>query len=295
VKYACIARHRGEFPVRLMCRVLAVSPAGFYAAQRRPPSARVRGDQRLRLAIRAAHQASRRRYGAPKVHWELRAQGIRCGKKRVARLMREDGLRAKRPRSFRVTTQSSHSHPVAPNTLQRRFAVSDQPGRNRRWAADITYLPTREGWLYLAVVLDLASRLVVGWCLDTRLDQGLTLIALERALGRRRPRPGTLLHHSDRGSQYAGAAYRAQLARYGVTASMSRVGDCWDNAVVESFFATLKIELAHDAAWTTRAEAERALSDYIEVWYNQQRRNGSLGYRSPAQYEREMLNHAVPA
>jgi len=222
VKYACIARHRGEFPVRLMCRVLGVSPAGFYAAQRRPPSTRARGDQRLRLEIRAAHRASRQRYGAPKVHRELRAQGIRCGQKRVARLMRAEGLRGKRPRSFRITTQSTHAHPVAPNALQRRFAVPEQPGRDRTWVADITYLPTREGWLYLAVVLDLASRLVVGWCLDTRLDQGLTLTALERAIGRRQPLPGTLLHHSDRGVQYAATAYRALLARHGGTASERR-------------------------------------------------------------------------
>jgi transposase InsO family protein len=278
-----------------MCRVLGVSPAGFYAAQRRPPSPRARGDQRLRLAIRVAHRASRQRYGAPKVHRELRAQGIRGGQKRVARLMRADGLRGKRPRSFRVTTQSTHAHPVAPNTLQRRFAVPEQPGRDRTWVADITYLPTHEGWLYLAVVLDLASRLVVGWCLDTRLDQGLTLTALERALGRRQPLPGTLLHHSDRGVQYAATAYRALLARHGGTASMSRVGNCWDNAVVESFFATLKIELVHEAEWATRAEAHRAVGEYIDVGYNQQRRHASLGYRSPAQYETEVLNRAVPA
>jgi transposase InsO family protein len=228
------------------------------------------------------------------VHQELRAQGLRCGKKRVARLMRAEGLRGKRPRAFRRTTESTHAHPVAPHALQRRFAVPEQPGRDRRWVADITYLPTREGWLYLAVVLDLASRLVVGWCLDTRLDQGLTLTALARAIGRRRPRPG-LLHHSDRGVQYAATAYRALLVRHGGTASMSRAGNCWDNAVVESFFATLKIELVHEADWATRAEAQHAVREYIEVWYNHQRRHASLGYRSPAQYEAEVLNHAVPA
>ena len=293
MKYACIARHRGEFPVRLMCRVLAVSPAGFYAAQGRAPSARTRGDQRLRLEIRAVHTASRRRYGAPKVHRALRAEGIRCGRKRVARLMRADGLRAKRPRPFRVTTDSAHPHPVAPNHLQRRFAVAEQPGSDRIWAADLTFLSTREGWLYVAIGLDLASRRVVGWCAAAYLDQRLTCTALWRALARRRPAPGAL-HHSDRGVQYAGAAYQALLAQHGLTASMSRVGDCWDNAVVESFFATLKGELAVDANWSTRAEAERAVSAYI-TWYNQERCHASLDYRSPRQYEIEVLNHAVPA
>lgn len=292
MKYACIARHRGEFPVRLMCRVLAVSPAGFYAAQRRGPSARARGDQRLRLAIRVVHAASDRRYGAPKVHQELRAQGIRCGRKRVARVMRADGLRAKRPRRWRRTTDSAHAEPVAPNRLARRFRVAEQAGRDRVWVADITYLPTRAGWLYLAVVLDLASRRVVGWWADAHLDQGLTLTALARALAHRRPGPGAV-HHSDRGVQYAGQAYQALLARHGFTASMSRVGDCWDNAVVESFFATLKIELVLDADWATREQARDALGRYIEVWYNHQRRHASLDYRSPAHYEREVLNRAV--
>jgi transposase InsO family protein len=276
-----------------MCRVLEVSPARFYAAQRRAPSARARGDQRLRLAIRTVHAASHQRYGAPKVQRELRAQGIRCGQKRVARLMRADGLRARRPRRFRVTTDSAHRHQVAPNHLQRRFAVAVQPGRDRIWAADLTYLPTRAGWLYLAVVLDLASRRVVGWGTAAHREQGLTLTALERALVRRQPAPGGL-HHSDRGVQYAGAAYQALLARHGFTPSMSRVGNCWDNAVVESFFATLKSELVVEAPWATRAEAHRAVSGYL-AWYNHERRHASLDYRSPAQYERDVLDRRVAA
>jgi putative transposase len=290
VKYACIARHRGEFPVRLMCRVLAVSPAGFYAAQRRLPSERARVDQRLTLEIRAIHRATRQRYGAVKIHRELRGQAVRCGRKRVARLMRAEGLRAKRSRAFRVTTHSCHAEPVAENHLARRFALAEHPARDRTWAADITYVPTRTGWLYLAVVLDLASRRVVGWCADARLDQTLTIRALRVALGRRRPVPG-LLHHSDRGVQYASGDYQALLMAYGLACSMSRAGDCWDNAVVESFFATLKTELVADARWPTREAAHRDLAEYLDVWYNHQRRHASLGYRTPAEYESEVLAH----
>jgi len=288
VKYACIARHRGEFPVRLMCRVLEVSPAGFYASQTRPPSARTRADQRLRLEIRTAHAASHRRYGSPKIHEELQAQGIRCGRKRVARLMRLDGLRSKRPRAFRVTTQSAHTWPVATNVLARQFDVAVHNECNRTWAADITYLATGQGWLYLAVILDLASRRVVGWWADARLDHSLTLRALQMALRHRRPRAGAV-HHSDRGLQYASTAYRELLAEHGITCSMSRLGNCWDNAVVESFFATLKTELVVDAVWPTRWVAQRALWHYIELWYNRQRRHQTLGYRTPVQYEREVL------
>ena len=288
MKFAVIARHVGEFPVRLMCDALRVSPAGFYAAQTRPPSARQRRDQRLRLEIRAVHAATRRRYGAPKIHQELRAQGIRCGHNRVARLMRLDGLRSKRARAFKVTTQSTHAWPVAPNLLARQFDLGAHVEQDRAWAADITYLPTREGWLYLAVVLDLASRCVVGWCADSRLGHALTRRALEMALRRRHP-PGGLLHHSDRGLQYANAGYRQLLAQHGLCCSMSRLGNCWDNAVTESFFATLKTELAHDATWTTRAAAYHDLAEYIESWYNRQRRHQTLGYLTPVQYEREVL------
>jgi putative transposase len=288
VKYACIARHRGEYPVRLMCCVLHVSRSGFYAAQRRAPSERARADQRLRLEIRAIHRATQRRYGAPKIHNELRRTcGIRCSRKRIARLMRADGLRATRARRFRVTTQSTHRRAVAPNHLARRFAPTAYRERDQAWAADITYLPTGEGWLYLAVVLDLASRRVIGWAVSSRLADELALSALRRALAYRCPMPGAL-HHSDRGAQYASSAYQHLLATHGLVCSMSRAGDCWDNAVVESFFATLKTELVADARWLTRAAAHRDLSLFIDLWYNHQRRHASLGFLSPVQYEREL-------
>jgi putative transposase len=293
VKYACIARLRGEYSVRLMCRLLHVSPAGFYAAQHRPPSARSRADQRLRLAIRTAHAASQRRYGAPKIRRELRDQGLPCGRHRVARLMRLDGLRGTCPRAFRVTTQTDARLPVAANTLNRAFAVPTYQERDRAWAADITYLRTQAGWLYLAVVLDVASRRVVGWCADAQLDTTLVLRALQRALTLRQP-PAGLIHHSDRGVQYASAAYQQVLAQHGIICSMSRRGNCWDNAIVESFFATLKKEYAHHQRWPTREAAGRGLVQYIEQWYNHQRRHATLDYRSPVQYEREVL-HRVRA
>jgi putative transposase len=260
VKYACIARHRGEFALRLMCRVLAVSPSGFYAAQHRAPSPRAQRDQALRLKVRAAHSTSRRRYGAPRVHAELQAQGEQVAKKRVARLMRED----------------------------RHFGVDPGSELNRVWVSDITYLPTREGFLFLAIVLELASRRVVGWAMRETVEADLALAALGMALADRQPAPG-LLHHSDRGSQYTGGAYRALLTAHGLVASMSKKGDCWDNAVAESFFATLEIELILEADWLTRDDARHAIFEYIEAWYNRQRRHSSLGYRSPAQYEAEVL------
>ena len=208
MKYACIARYVGQYPIRLMCRVLAVTPSGFYAAQRRGLAARVIADALLELEIAAIHRASRQTYGSPRVHQELReGRQIRCGKKRVARLMRRSGLKAKRARRFRVTTQSAHQHPVAPNVLARQFTVTET---NRVWAGDITYLPTGEGWLFLAVLLDLASRRVVGWALARTLDRELVLAALHQALSLRRP-PAGLLHHSDRGSQYACDDYRRRL------------------------------------------------------------------------------------
>ena len=292
MKYACIAQHQREYDVRLMCRALAVAPSGFYAAEqqrqgRRPPSRRARANERLLVAIRGVHRASRHRYGAPMVHAELRAQGVRCGHNRVARLMRGAGLRGLAPRRFRVTTQSGHREPVAPNVLARRFAPSAYRDRDRVWVADITYLPTREGWLYLAVVVDLASRRVLGWCADRVLEQSLTLRALDRALLLRCPPPG-LVHHSDRGVQYASAAYQARLRVHGIVASMSRVGDCWDNAVVESFFATLKRELVGTVRWTTRADAQRDLTAFIDRWYNHQRRHSALGFLSPIAYERQL-------
>jgi putative transposase len=284
VKYACIARHQEEFEVRLMCRLLAVSRSGFYAAQRRAPSARAVRDQALRLHVRTAHERSARTYGAPRVHRELRAQGHRVARKRVARLMREDGLRVLRRRRRVVrTTDSTHAHPVAPNRLERRFAVQGVR-LNQVWVSDLTYVPTRDGWLYLAIVLDLASRRVVGWAMRETLEADLARSALQMALAARQPGPG-LLHHSDRGSQYASDDYRALLAEHRCVVSMSRKGDCWDNAVAESFFATLEFELILTHDWPTRDAARRALFRYIEIWYNRERRHSTLDYVSPARYE----------
>lgn len=294
MKYACIARHRGEFPVRLMCRVLAVSAAGFYAAQRRALSARAERDAALRLEVRVTHAKSRCRYGAPRVHAELRARGERVGKKRVARLMREEGLVGRRPRRWVRTTDSRHADPIAPNVLDRQFAVAEAPELNRVWVGDLTYVPTREGWLFLAIVLELASRRVVGWAMRETLEADLALAALRMALADRVPAPG-LIHHSDRGSQYTCADYQTVLAAHGLVASMSKKGDCWDNAVAESFFATLETELILEADWATRDEARLAIFEFIEAWYNRERRHSSLGYRSPVQYEVETFSRAWAA
>lgn len=287
MRFAFIQAHARIWRVTTMCRVLQVSRAGYYAWRARPLCDRVRADRLLTERIREIQHRVKQRYGSPRVRMELRALGLPCGKHRVARLMREAGLPAKSAPTFRVTTQSSHAHPVAPNRLDRQFALERHPRANQTWAADVTYIPTREGWLYLAVVLDLASRRVVGWALRTRLDQELALAALRMALQHRRARNG--LHHSDRGAQYASVAYQQLLHRAGFTVSMSRVGDCWDNAVVESFFATLTKELLHDGAYITRAHASQEVFDFIEIWYNRQRRHSTLGYRTPIEFESEVL------
>jgi putative transposase len=283
VKFAFIAAEKAAFPVSLLCRTLGVSRPGFYASQARPPAPRHGADERLSLEIATIHAESRRRYGSPRIHAELGARGYRTSRKRVARLMRARGLAARRRRQFRVTTDSRHPFAIAPNVLARQFerATPDQA-----WVTDITYIPTGEGWLYLAVIVDLCSRFAVGWAMSDRITRDLTLTALEMALARRRP-PLGLLHHSDRGSQYASGDYRRTLDRHGIVCSMSRRGDCWDNAVAESFFATLKVELVHDAAWATRATARAELFDYIEAFYNGQRRHSALGYLSPRAFERE--------
>jgi putative transposase len=283
MKFAFIAREKATFPIDLLCTVLGVSRAGFYAAQQRPVAPRRRADQQLAAHVAAAHVASRRRYGSPRVHRELRAQGHVVGRHRVARLMREQGLRARKKRHFQRTTDSQHALPVAGNVLARQFTV---PRPNTAWVSDITYLWTREGWLYLVVILDLFSRRIVGWALHDRITRQLTLDALTMALHQRKPGAG-LVHHSDRGSQYASGDYQALLAGHGIVCSMSRRGNCWDNAVAESFFSTLKIELAHDADWTTQAEARAAVAEYLEIFYNTQRRHSGLGYLSPGAFERQ--------
>lgn len=287
MRYRFIDVHRSEHAVVTMCRVLGVSKAGYYVWRDRAPSARALSNQRLAVEIRAVHQRSRRTYGSPRVHAELVAGGEKVNRKRIERVMRVEGIRAKKKHRFRVTTDSRHGEPIAPNVLNRQFAVDEVAGRNRVWAGDITYIPTLEGWLYLAVVLDIGTRSVVGWAMRHTLERRLACDALEMALQRRCPEVG-VLHHSDRGCQYASRDFRALLEREGMLSSMSRKGDCWDNAVVESFFSTLKSELVEDAKWATREEARLALFEWIEVWYNRQRRHSSLGYLSPMQYEQTM-------
>ena len=279
MRYAVIERHRERYPITLMCTALEVSPSGYYAWRGRPESARRRADRQLKERIRSIFDTSRETYGSPRIHDELQDRGIRCGRKRVARLMREERLRPKKARRFRRTTVSSEAHPKAPNLLDRQFQVSSP---DTAWAGDITYLWTTEGWLYLAVLLDLYSRRVVGWALSTSLSQELAITALDRALFERDAEVG-LLHHSDRGGQYTSNNYRKLLDDKGLVVSMSRKGDCWDNAVVESFFATLKTELGD--TFSSRKAARAALFDYIEIFYNRQRRHTSIGGLTPVEAE----------
>jgi len=279
MKYAFIDKQRDAYGVRRLCQALAVSPSGYYAWRGRPVSRRQREDRRLKVAMRSAFRLSRQAYGSPRLQEALATQGLSCSRKRVARLMREEGMTPKKVQRMRRTTHSIGSHPKAPNVLDRHFTVG---APDTVWAGDITYLWTDEGWLYLAVVLDLFSRRVVGWSTSDRLREELTVAALQRALCERHVEKG-LLHHSDRGSQYTSDAYQRLLRTRGLTVSMSRSGDCWDNAVVESFFATLKTELGE--RFSSRSAAHLQLFDYIEVFYNRQRLHSSLGYHSPVQAE----------
>lgn len=281
MRYAFILEHRASFDLAIMLRVLEVSSSGYYAWCGRPTSARTVRDELLIEQVRLVHASSRGRYGSPRVHAELRARGERCSRKRISRLMRQTGLRGKSKRRVRRTTDSSHALPIAENTLGRAFAATEP---NQKWASDITYLWTNEGWLYVAVVLDLFSRRVVGWAMSETLEVSLVLGALRMAVVTRRPLPG-LLHHSDRGSQYASRDYQLALQAIGARASMSRRGNCWDNAVCESFFATLKTELDVGRALTSRREARHLVFEFIEGFYNRERRHSSLGYESPASFE----------
>ena len=266
-----------------MCKVLEVSRSGFYAWVRRDESARTRADRELADEIRAIHEKSRGTYGVPRIHAELQHRGNRCGRKRVARLMRELGIRAKAGRKFRVrTTDSNHALPVAPNLVAREFVAETT---NELWVSDITYIPTAEGWLYLASIIDGFSRRVVGWAMESHMRTSLVLGALQMALQERQPDEG-LVHHSDRGSQYASKAHRNVLDAHGIACSMSRSGDCYDNAMKESFFHTLKVECVHDASFATRAQARAAIFEFLAVFYNRQRLHSSLDYRTPEEFER---------
>jgi putative transposase len=281
VKFAFIDAKEVAFPVGAMCRALGVSSSGYYEWRRRLPAPRTTADAQLAVEIAAAHKRSRGTYGSPRVHAELRARGTRVGRKRVERLMCENGLQARRKRRFCHTTDSKHPGPIAPNILARRF---DPAAPNQVWATDVTYVWTEEGWLYLAVILDLFGRRVVGWAGSATNDTALALAALGAALRLRHPPPG-LVHHSDRGSPYASEDYRRTLAARGIIASMSRTGDCWDNAVAESFFATIKAELIPSTPYAGRSIAIDSIGDYIENFYNPQRRHSHLGYLSPIEFE----------
>jgi transposase InsO family protein len=289
LRYAFVAAHGGGYSSVLMCRVLSVSRSGYYAWLVRSESARSVDNRRMLAKIRAIHARSRKTYGSPRVYKKLRADGETCGEGRVARLMAANGIRAKQKRKFRVTTDSKHNLPVAQNLLSRQFDVAEP---NRVWACDITYIPTGEGWLYLSAVMDLYSRKIVGWSMSDRLERPLVIDALIMAQRRRKPAEG-MLHHSDRGSQYASHEYRMDLRMYGMTPSMSRKGDCWDNAPVESFFGTLKTELVHHRKYRTREEARRDIFEYIEVFYNRERLHSSLGYLSPTDFEAAALANAA--
>ena len=269
------------WPISLMCETLEVSTAGYYTWRQRPASLSQQRRDALLVEIRAIHADFKRRYGSPRIHAELLARGLPCCVNTVAKLMHDNDIRAKTARKFRHTTDSNHDLPVAENLLERQF---DPASPNQRWVGDITYIPTREGWLYLAAVEDLYSRMVVGWAMADHMESRLVVDALQMAVERRLPGED-LLAHSDRGSQYASAHYQSLLAKHGIECSMSRRGDCWDNAPMESFFASLKKELIHDADFATRAEARAAVFEYIEVFYNGQRRHSSLGYLSPREYE----------
>jgi len=279
MRYEFIDEERGRYRVSRLCRVLGVSRSGYYAWRTRPVSRREREDRRLAIELRSAFRASRQTYGSVRLQRALALQDVACGRARVRRLMRLQGLVPKKVRRFRRTTRAVESHAKAGNLLDRQFTVQTP---DAVWAGDITFLWTDEGWLYLAVLLDLFSRRVVGWSVGDRIDQELTRSALWRALTERQAGAG-LLHHSDRGSQYTAEAYQELLRSRGLVVSMSRKGDCWDNAVVESFFATLKTELGD--RFSSREAARLALADYIEVFYNRQRLHTSLGYRSPAEVE----------
>ena len=287
MRYKFIENHRGEFLVRRMCKVLAVSPSGYYAWRRRPVSKLKMANEKLVEQIEEIHAEFKGKYGSPRIHQELQEERkIPCSKNRVARLMRKNGIQAVHKRRFRVTTKSNPTHPVTPNLLDRNF-TAEKP--NKKWTSDITYIRTKEGWLYLAAVLDLFSRRIVGWAMSKRITSNLVVNALEMAVQQRKPAAG-LLHHSDRGSQYTGKTYRELLAANEMLVSMSGKGDCWDNAPTESFFSSLKREQVHHQNYETRDSARTDIFFYIEAFYNRKRRHSTLGYLNPATFEEIYFN-----
>lgn len=291
VRYGQIEQQRQRYPVSLMCRVLKVSESGYHAWRQRPPTDRQQQNARLETEILAAHRRTRETYGAERLHDELNDHGIHTTLYRVRQLRRKLGLRCKQKRKFKVTTDSRHKFPVAPNILDRQF----EAGRpNQAWVSDITYIPTGEGWLYLAGLRDLFNGELVGYAMNERMSQNLVMQAFFRAVAAKRPDKG-LIHHSDRGSQYCAHAYQKLLRQFGMTASMSRKGNCWDNAPMESFWGTLKNELVHHCQFETRAEAKQKISEYIEVFYNRQRKQARLGYLSPAAFTQRYYENLLAA
>jgi len=280
VRYAWIEQQRGSYALEALCEALGVSPSGFATWKHGGGCQKRLTDTQLLTLIRAIHAESKGAYGSPRIWREIKDRGLPASRERVARLMKENGIRAKHKRRYKATTDSRHNLPVAPNLLAQNFEASCP---DETWTADITYIPTAEGWLYLAVVMDLYTRMIVGWSMDARMTRELVINALTMAYFRRRPKPG-LMHHSDRGSQYCSGDYQALLSGYGMIVSMSRKGCCWDNAPMESFFNSLKNERTHGSRYATREEARQDTFEYIEVFYNRSRRHSALGYVSPAQH-----------
>ena len=291
MKYARIDELRQQHPVAAMCRVLEVSESGYHAWRQRPPSARTQENLRLETEIKAAHQRTRETYGPQRLQSDLADHGIPTSVYRIKRIRRRLGLRCKQKRKFKATTNSSHTLPLAPNLLDRQFAVA---APDRAWVSDITYVATDEGWLYLAGIKDLFNGELVGYAMSDRMTTTLVSQALFRAVAAKRPAKG-LIHHSDRGSQYCSHAYRKQLQQFGMQASMSRKGDCWDNAPMESFWGSLKNELVHHRRFTTREQATREITEYIEIFYNRIRKQARLGYLSPAAFSQQYYAKQIAA
>ena len=286
-----IRAEKANFPIAFMCRQLGVSTSGYYAWEKRPVSQRQQDDERLLPKIQESHRASKGSYGSPRIYDDLVDLGETAGRHKIARLMRENGITARPLKKFRKTTDSNHKHPISPNLLERNFET-DAP--DEVWVSDITYIWTARGWVYLAIIVDLFSRRVVGWALENHMRTELVLKALEMARGHRNIAPG-LIFHSDRGVQYASNEFRKKLSELGIVQSMSRKGDCWDNAVAESFFATIKRELVRKYLWLNQKAVRAGIHEYIEVFYNRKRKHSTNGNLSPVEYERRFENHAAVA
>jgi len=291
MKYQFIADQCSGISVEKMCRFLKVSRGGYYRWQNHVPGQREQDNERLLEKIKKIFKKGRKVYGSPRIHAELNAEGETCGRKRVARIMKDHGIKAKTKRKFKCTTDSEHQHPIAPNLVEQRFLADDI---NQLWLSDITYIWTQEGWLYLAAILDVHSRKIVGWSLKTRLYKEIVTEAIHQALGRRQIMPDTIFH-SDRGSQYASHEVSSLLKEKGFKQSMSGKGNCYDNAMMESFFHTLKTELVHDRRFATRDEAKQCIFDYIEIFYNRERRHSGINYMTPAQFEQSIRSKLLLA